>query len=223
MASVILTSLDAAELQRKEVADLIAEKNELKEEVRRLNATTANLEDALRLLQKHVLEQDRKLASMLSTQQRLKEDLAESRVNAAANYASQDQAAALEKGLKALSADWASDKKELTRAMSVVETKLGEIQRITEKAISLASSRPTPVREPTPSKPKNQPSGEFKGVEHQIEDGQYLWSIMTEFNKAIKARGMKGNISVQDILDANPGLDANRMPVGKGIRLPFPD
>jgi len=213
----------AAEMQRKDVADLIAEKNELREEVRRLNATTANLEDALRLLQNQVMAQDKRINSLQSSVASLKEDIASAQVKTASTYATQEQAKALESSLKKLSADWDSDKKVLTKAMSVVESQVGEIQNVAERALEYASKRPASTSTVSAAPAPSGPPKEFKGIEHKIQQGQYLYTIIKEFNAAIKQRGMNGSIGLKDVMEANPGLDPNRMQVGSIIRLPFPE
>jgi hypothetical protein len=70
--------------------------------------------------------------------------------------------------------------------------------------------------DPGPSTQTPGASGQQNGYEYVIAPGNTLAAIV----KAYRAQGVK--VSVDDILKANPGLNANKLLVGKKIFIPAP-
>ena len=100
---------------------------------------------------------------------------------------------------------------------------LKELERL-EKSLGGASSghRPppdtTPDTTPTPirSHPATSTSGPQNGYDYTVQRGDTLLAIA----KAYRAQGIK--VTTDQILKANPGLDAKNMKVGQKIFIPAP-
>lgn len=100
---------------------------------------------------------------------------------------------------------------------------LKELERL-EKSLGASSSgrRPapdiTPDITPTPVRghPTTGPSGPQNGYEYPVKSGDTLLAIA----KAYRAQGIK--VTTEQILKANPGLDAKNMKVGQKIFIPAP-
>ena len=100
---------------------------------------------------------------------------------------------------------------------------LKELERL-EKSLGASSSSHrsapdiTPDITPTPIKghPTTGPSGPQNGYDYTIQRGDTLLAIA----KAYRAQGIK--VTTDQILKANPGLDAKNMKVGQKIFIPAP-
>ncbi|MGH7992341.1 MAG: LysM peptidoglycan-binding domain-containing protein, partial [Limisphaerales bacterium] len=100
---------------------------------------------------------------------------------------------------------------------------LKELERL-EKSLGAASSShrsppditsditPAPIR----SHPTTSTSGPQNGYDYTIQRGDTLLAIA----KAYRAQGIK--VTTDQILKANPGLDAKNMKVGQKIFIPAP-
>ena len=80
----------------------------------------------------------------------------------------------------------------------------------------------------TPIQPRNPGGGDvppppnIKFREHVVKAGEFLSTIQEAYNKAFKVEGLKGRVTQNQILKANPGLKANRLLIGQKIRIPLP-
>jgi len=100
---------------------------------------------------------------------------------------------------------------------------LKELERL-EKSLGGSSSSHrsppdiTPDITPTPTRghPTTGPSGPQNGYDYTIQRGDTLLAIA----KAYRAQGIK--VTTDQILKANPGLDAKNMKVGQKIFIPAP-
>ncbi|HEV2437232.1 MAG TPA: LysM peptidoglycan-binding domain-containing protein [Verrucomicrobiae bacterium] len=98
---------------------------------------------------------------------------------------------------------------------------LKELERL-EKSLGTSSSSHrssldiTPDIAPTPtrSRPTASPSGPQNGYDYTVQRGDTLLAIA----KAYRAQGVK--VTTDQILKANPGLDAKNMKVGQKIFIP---
>jgi LysM repeat protein len=70
---------------------------------------------------------------------------------------------------------------------------------------------------PTDGTPDATPTGPQKGYDYIVKDGDYLSTIA----KAFRDKGVK--VTTAQILAANPGLDANKLYVGKKVFIPDPN
>lgn len=70
-----------------------------------------------------------------------------------------------------------------------------------------------------PSTPKSIPT---KGYTYKVQQGDYLSTIVSAYNAEFKKNGMKP-ITQQQVLDANPGLKAEKMGPGREIFIPMPE
>jgi LysM repeat protein len=96
----------------------------------------------------------------------------------------------------------------------VVVSELGKIEKVLKAGIGSASSRP-------PSRPVEAPAYTGKTFSYKVQPGDTLSGILDDLNRQFKEKGGK-RISLQQVLDANPGLKPERMKVGEEIQLPHP-
>ena len=170
--------------------------------------------------------EDMRAANLRQTQQiSILENALRKTVNelATSKYASVEDLARLSDALKEI------DRKREADKQLVVE-KFEEIKRIFAAA---------PVMPPTPTKPEGNhdkagkgnskliPSGtsaagDQPGVYHPVLRGQTLLEIIKAYNDELKAKGKPGKITLQQVLDANKGLDPSRMKVGQKLFIPIP-
>jgi LysM repeat protein len=120
------------------------------------------------------------------------------------NYASADDLKQLADAIKEV------DKKRQADNDRVVQ----ELQRLGKTLTSSPPSHRSPGTSTPP--PIGDTSSPQDGFYYEIQDGNTL----AEIAKAYRDKGIK--ITVQQILDANPGLKANNMKVGQKIFIPKP-
>ena len=111
------------------------------------------------------------------------------------------------------------DKKRLDDREVVTE----QLDRI-EKALKIAASsatapRPTARPPRTETTPAPVPTG--PGFEYVVKSGDTVSEIVSSANAQFKEQGMK-SVTLQQVLDANPGLNPNKMRVGQKIFIPAP-
>ncbi len=68
----------------------------------------------------------------------------------------------------------------------------------------------------------NPAPADFDFREHEVKAGEFLSTIQEAYNKAFKDEGLKGRVTQNQILKANPGLKANLLFIGQKIRIPVP-
>lgn len=61
-----------------------------------------------------------------------------------------------------------------------------------------------------------------KGYSYKVQQGDYLSTIVSAYNAEFKKNGMKP-ITQQQVIDANPGLNPNKMGPGREIFIPMPE
>lgn len=61
-----------------------------------------------------------------------------------------------------------------------------------------------------------------KGYTYKVQQGDYLSTIIGAYNVEFKKNGMK-TITEKQVLDANPGLNPNKMGPGREIFIPIPE
>jgi len=172
-----------------------AEREAAEERYKRLNSAVEDLLAAQ-------TEQQRRTATLA----REVESLREQASKPAGNYASQEDLRKLAEKLQELDKKREADK----------ELILKEIERL-GKLITGSSDKG--------KKPPSRPAGEAgasgtpgeKGFEHVIASGDTLSTIA----QAFREKGIK--ITVDQILKANPKLDATKLKVGQKIWIPAPD
>jgi LysM repeat protein len=81
-------------------------------------------------------------------------------------------------------------------------------------------SPPSRVSSSKPAAPAESPDTE-KGFVYKIQEGDSLSAIVKAYNADFTSKGMK-TISVKQAMEANPGVDWNRLRVGQKIVIPRP-
>lgn len=117
------------------------------------------------------------------------------------------------------------DKKREADKRLILET-IEELKKLIKSAAAAPIIKPPPPPPPpsptasetaTPEPPKDQ-----KGFEHVVQSGETLLAIIGAYNTALKEKGVKGRITLNAVLQANPGLKAERMRIGQKIFMPEP-
>ncbi len=80
----------------------------------------------------------------------------------------------------------------------------------------------TPIQPRNPGEGNVPPPPNIKFREHLVQAGEFLSTIQEAYNKAFKDEGLKGRVTQNQILKANPGLKANLLFIGQKIRIPLP-
>ena len=102
----------------------------------------------------------------------------------------------------------------------VVVDKLEEIERIIKKGISSSSPKSgTRVKETTAPATSEKPTNV---AEYEIREGDVLSKILSQVNAQFKSEGKK-TITQKQLLDANPGLNPDKLRVGQKILIPLPE
>lgn len=105
-----------------------------------------------------------------------------------------------------------NDMKEVTTQFDKLE------QAIKTAAKSAAPSRPTPAPAPEPT-----PRVQGPGLEYVVKPGDTLSVILTQANARFRADGLRNSVTQQQVVEANPGLDPNRIRTGQKIFIPQPE
>ena len=93
---------------------------------------------------------------------------------------------------------------------------LKEIEKLGKIGAGSPSGRKPPAASPTTESPGSTGAGGQKGYDYTIQRGDTLLAIV----RAYRDKGIK--VTTDQILKANPGLDAKNLIVGKTIFIPAP-
>jgi len=208
----------------------LAERQTIKNDIKRLQSDVADLIDA----QNQLLRELSDLKSTVKAQTveigELQSELARERAKAASSYATVESINSLSKKLQELDSKRNKDAdlivKELGRISKEYQTSLDQFDKrselLNERLSSVergVASRPSGA--PRKSLPKPPPSN-LKGWNHTIQAGEFVGRIIAAYNEAWKAQGGKGTISLSDVKKANPNVNIDRVQVGQEIFLPQP-
>ncbi|MBE0545302.1 MAG: LysM peptidoglycan-binding domain-containing protein [Verrucomicrobia bacterium] len=160
----------------------------------RLNRLNGLVQD----LQEDKAIQKRQIESLTREIQALREQLA----RPVGNFASQEELRKLAEKLQEVDRKREADKELILKEF--------------EKLVKLVASPPGRRQPATPTTPPTAPGGEGKVFEYTVAQGDTLSAIM----QAYRDKGVK--VTLKQILDANPGLVPERMPVGQKIFIPAP-
>lgn len=122
---------------------------------------------------------------------------------------------AVQESLRALAAQ--IQKVDETRASEnrKIYEALDELHRILKAAAAPPPSRPAPPAAPVPT-PGAHPGGTEEGYEYVVQKGDTLSGIV----QAYREQGIK--VTSKAVMDANPNVKWDRLPVGKKIFIPKP-
>ena len=192
------------------------------------------------LLNRPLLAQTPNTASAIAdkqeTEERYKRITTDMESMLAANLALQKKVSALENELQKLREEQsqlrsANNNNNTTESLKRLAEKIQEVDQKREADKELIRSdiaklgkkllEPAPR---SPSKPLVVPepsSGAEKGFPHAIESGETLGKIVSDYNAAFKAKGMK-TITQKQVMDANPNVNWNKLKIGQKIFVPAP-
>jgi len=189
-----------------------AAKAEMEEKIRRLQAEVedmkalnTSLTSSLNALNKQVRDQHAAMKKMIDAYKL-----------ALGDFAQQSALDELAKSVREVERARKSDQAQVSR-------KLQELRDIILKN----ASKPTTVY--VAPNPKNDAGGrparedESKGVYHEIQKGETVMDIMLAYNSELKRTGRRARISLQQIRQANPTVNLDRVRVGQKIFIPIID
>jgi LysM repeat protein len=176
-----------------QTADLIVARQEWDERFKRL-------ESAVESLQASQERQQKRLAAVAEEIQRLREEMARKPNEAV----SRDELRSLEKKVVEL-----NDKREADKRLI-----LEQLEKLanTPPAVPAAPSKTT-----KPSLNPDQP-----GFEYVVESGEILSTIVRDFNAEFKKKGLKGTLTVDQVLKANQMKKATDLRAGQRLFIPDP-
>jgi seryl-tRNA synthetase len=214
-ALVAATNLPAQNAPSQAAA--IADRQEATERYNRLSAQVEDLIQANADYNRRigVLEQE-----LRKTRAELLAEISKSERKADENtgrYVTQDQLKKLVDAVNDL------DKKRVEDDKRIVDEVRKLVKQIAN-APAATISAPTPPRANVEKPPvDNTPSGvPTKGFEHVVQKGEYLSTIISAYNEALKEKGVTKKITQSMVEKANPGLNPNRMSIGTKIFIPDP-
>ncbi len=112
------------------------------------------------------------------------------------------------------------DLESLAKSISEVDRKrVGDKELILKEIRSLINKAPAVGNKRKPTKVSAKPEKYF---EHEVVSGEFISTIVAAYNAELKERGDKKMITTESVLNANPGLDPNNMPVGRILIIPDP-
>ena len=112
------------------------------------------------------------------------------------------------------------DLESLAKSIREVDQKrVGDKELILREIRSLINKAPAVGNKPKPPKVSAKPEKYF---EHQVKSGEVISTIVAAFNAKLKKRADKKMITTKSVLNANPGLDPTKMPVGRVLIIPDP-
>lgn len=213
-ALVAATSLPAQDAAR---ARAIADQQDATERYNRLSAQVEDLLTANADLQRKIGSLENELrktrAELLAEMSKVERKADEG----TGRYVTQDQLKKLVDAVNDL------DKKRVEDDKRIVDEVRKLVQKIAAAPASSISS-PTPPRAHV-EKPAVDatPSGvPTKGFEHTVQKGEYLGTIISAYNEALKEKGVTKKITQSMVEKANPGLNPNKMAIGSKIFIPDP-
>jgi hypothetical protein len=132
----------------------------------------------------------------------------------AERFVTRDELAKLAETVREIDRKREADKREiLERIEELGKTLAGRLREEARRT-------PPPVVEPVRPAPRDESSGTAQeGVWYVVESGNTLYEIISAHNAQFKGDGRR--TSLQLILDANPKLKPNAMPVGTKIFIPM--
>ena len=112
------------------------------------------------------------------------------------------------------------DLESLAKSIREVDRKrVGDKELILKEIRALINKAPAVGNKPKPPKVSAKPEKYF---EHEVISGEVISTIVAAFNAQLKKRGDKKMITTKSVLNANPGLDPTKMPVGRILIIPDP-
>ncbi len=197
LVTALCACLAAPLVRAQDSPTAIAEKQEAEDRYKTLNARLENLEEAMQSHQKRMNALAEELRAM-------REDLARLGQNTTLNVAAQKRLENLAEKIEEV------DRKRMADNEKVIATITAEIKR----ALSERPSSPTRVNPATSSTTSR--SGNEPGYEYTVQANDNPYVIASKLAK----RDIK--VTSKQIIDANPGVNWNKLKIGQKIFIPEP-
>lgn len=179
-------------------AAAVAAREEAEEHSRQLAADMENLHAANQALEQRI-----------SALEDVIKQLREAQARAASNSSVQDDLKRLAEKIEEVDRKRAEDKQAIAEEIKQSTASL-------EKTLAVA-----PAAQSRSAPAKVQADSGDKCYVYTVQSGDFLSAIVKAYNTDFKSKGMK-TISLKQVMEANPGMDWNRLQVGKKINIPKP-
>ena len=191
---------------RAQDAAALADRDAAEERYKKLNSAVESLIEENASLRKKLQQLSDRLGSMRDEQ-----------AKAASNSSVQDDLKRLAEKIQEVDRKRESDMKQ-------VATELDKIAKLAagegpSKGPGRISRQPKGGDNEAPATQKPIPT---KGYTYKVQQGDYLSTIVSAYNAEFKKNGMKP-ITQQQVINANPGLNPNKMGPGREIFIPMPE
>jgi LysM repeat protein len=186
-------------------AAAVAAREEAEERARQLSADMENLHAANQALEQRI-----------NALEQVIKELRDAQAKAANNSGVQDDLKRLAEKIEEVDRKRAEDKQAISEQIKQSASSL-------EKTLAVAPPTQThtaalKVQASEASKPEK---GGDKGYVYTVQSGDFLSAIVKAYNADFKSKGQK-TITLKQVMEANPGMDWNRLQVGQKIVIPKP-
>lgn len=224
----LLMAVCSAKLAAQDTASnaaLIAERREMEERMKALQAVQSDMQQ---LLAKQVVLEKR----IADLQEEMRVQKAED-ARDAGKYLTRDDLKRIDTDLRKLSDSIKevdkrreSGDKALEDAITQVQVAVKELGKTLHVAMKLQAVQVTKPEKTESSKPdadaSDKPPEKIKAFTHKVAQGETLSAIIAAYNAKLKEEGVTKRITLESVLKANSKLKPERMQIGQEILLPDP-
>lgn len=220
---------------RTEAAREHAERQNIKNDLKRVQADVGDLIESQNALLRQIAALETTVKSQAAEIRRLQGDLTQERARNATQFAGIDDIKTLADKLQELDMKRKKDAdlivKELAGISKEYQSSLDQFDKRAEllnqrlSAVERSQAiKPAPAPPPMAdrAKPAPAPQADQEGVYHTIAAGEFVGRIIAAYNAAWKQKGGKGLITFESVKKANPKIDLDKVQIGQEIFIPLP-
>lgn len=186
---------------------VLAERREFEERYKRMVAELEDMKDAYRALQKRTIDLSSEVA-------RLREENIQ-QAQAQTKYATREDLRKLVEKMQEIDGKRESDRKLILEQLE----KLASTAAANVAAAEARKDRRQQEEEKKPVAPPSDPNQEY--YTYEVKADNTLSEIVKAYNEAFRNEGKK-TITLQQVLQANPGLKPEKLYIGRKIMIPVP-
>ncbi|MBC8001172.1 MAG: hypothetical protein H7X97_01175 [Opitutaceae bacterium] len=193
---------------RAQDAAALADRDAAEERYKKLNSTVESLIEENASLRKKVQQLSDRLGTMR-----------DEHAKSASDSSVQDDLKRLAEKIQEVDRKREGDMKQVASELERIAKLVAGEPLPSKGHVKNGTSPKTPGDSDRTGTPKSIPT---KGYTYKVQQGDYLGTIISAYNAEFKKNGMKA-ITQQQVLDANPGLNPNKMGPGREIFIPMPE
>lgn len=152
--------------------------------------------------------QARKIEALTAENEKLRAMLTQISVQSKRNFATQGDIREIQTRVEEVDKKRISDREKI----------LAEFTKLLRKIAKIKIAAPT---QSPPTRPVQPQEKAIKTIEHTVANGEFLSGILAAYNDLFR-KEKKGRITMSEILKANPGLDPEKIFVGRKLYIPLP-